>query len=184
MNHPLHGRSSHSRSPLHSRLALAVSSSLLLAAAAPAMAGEALDAWQQQRQLQAAWAQPAVSAPAANRHRPLGIPGDVASWRSDESAPTGPGAMGADHAYARGLTGKGVRLALFDTGSALAHPRIRRPQHLQHHHRPELCVTGNRRRYRRVQPDDRVINRVSTTTALGAGLCLLPLQANIHCRRP
>jgi hypothetical protein len=34
--------------------------------------------------------------------------------------------MGADYAYARGLTGKGVRLALFDTGSALAHPGIRR----------------------------------------------------------
>ncbi|WP_427916691.1 hypothetical protein [Stenotrophomonas maltophilia] len=162
MNHPLHGRSSHSRSPLHSRLALAVSSSLLLAAAAPAMAGEALDAWQQQRQLQAAWAQPAVSAPAASTAATpaatgtalLGNPGDAASWRNDEfNADWGLGAMGADHAYARGLTGKGVRLALFDTGSALAHPEFRRPQHLQHHHRPELCVTGNRRRYRRVQPD-------------------------------
>lgn len=162
MNHPLHGRSSHSRSPLHSRLALAVSSSLLLAAAAPAMAGEALDAWQQQRQPQAAWAQLAVSAPAASTAATpaatgtalLGNPGDAASWRSDEfNADWGLGAMGADHAYARGLTGKGVRLALFDTGSALAHPPIRRPQHLQHHHRPELCVTGNRRRYRRVQPD-------------------------------
>ena len=32
--------------------------------------------------------------------------------------------MGADYAYARGLTGKGVRLALFDSGSALAHPEF------------------------------------------------------------
>ncbi|EMT5438171.1 autotransporter domain-containing protein [Stenotrophomonas maltophilia] len=133
MNHPLHGRSSHSRSPLHSRLALAVSSALLLAAASPVMASEALDAWQQQRQLQAAWAQPAVSAPAAPTATTpaatgtalLGNPGDAASWRSDEfNADWGLGAMGADYAYARGLTGKGVRLALFDTGSALAHPEF------------------------------------------------------------
>ncbi|WP_373925516.1 hypothetical protein, partial [Enterobacter hormaechei] len=55
----------------------------------------------------------------------LGSPGDAASWRSDEfNADWGLGAMGADHAYARGLTGKGVRLALFDTGSALAHPEF------------------------------------------------------------
>ena len=56
MNHPLYGRSSRSLS--HRPLALAVASSLLLATALPAMASESLDAWQQQRQLQAAWAQP------------------------------------------------------------------------------------------------------------------------------
>jgi subtilase-type serine protease len=132
MNHPLHGRSSHSRSPLHSRLALAVSSSLLLAAAAPPWPANR-STWQQQRQLQAAWAQPAVSAPAAPTATTpaatatalLGNPGDAASWRSDEfNADWGLGAMGADYAYARGLTGKGVRLALFDTGSALAHPEF------------------------------------------------------------
>jgi subtilase-type serine protease len=97
------------------------------------MASESLDAWQQQRQLQAAWAQPAVSAPAASTAATpaatatalLGNPGDAASWRSDEfNADWGLGAMGADYAYARGLTGKGVRLALFDTGSALAHPEF------------------------------------------------------------
>jgi subtilase-type serine protease len=59
MNHPLYGRSSRSLS--HRPLALAVASSLLLATALPAMASESLDAWQQQRQLQAAWAQPAAS---------------------------------------------------------------------------------------------------------------------------
>jgi hypothetical protein len=77
MNHPLHGRSSHSRSPLHSRLALAVSSSLLLAAAAPPWPANH-STWQQQRQLQAAWAQPAVQRACSidghhargNRHRP------------------------------------------------------------------------------------------------------------------
>jgi subtilase-type serine protease len=130
MNHPLHGRSSHSRSPLHSRLALAVSSSLLLAAACPPW--PANRSTQQQRQLQAAWAQPATRAcstdaatPAATSTALLGNPGDAASWRSDEfNADWGLGAMGADYAYARGLTGKGVRLALFDTGSALAHPEF------------------------------------------------------------
>ncbi|HDS1631942.1 TPA: autotransporter domain-containing protein [Stenotrophomonas maltophilia] len=130
MNHPLHGRSSHSRSPLHSRLALAVTSTLLLASTLPAMANDSFEVWQQQRQLQAAWAQPGVGAsaaptattPAAANTSVLGNPGDAASWRSDEfNADWGLGAMGADYAYARGLTGQGVRLALFDSGSALAH---------------------------------------------------------------
>ncbi|MBC2806404.1 autotransporter outer membrane beta-barrel domain-containing protein, partial [Rhizobium ruizarguesonis] len=129
MNHPLYGRSSRSLS--HRPLALAVASPLLLAAALPAMPSESLEAWQQQRQMQAAWAQPAANAapaataaaPAASSTAVLGNPGDPASWRSDEfNADWGLGAMGADYAYARGLTGKGVRLALFDSGSALAHP--------------------------------------------------------------
>ncbi|HDS1579598.1 TPA: autotransporter domain-containing protein [Stenotrophomonas maltophilia] len=135
MNHPLYGRSSHSRSrsPLHNRLALAVTCSVLLATALPAMASEPVDTWQQQRRLQAAWAQPSVvvssaapaSTAAANEPGLLGRPGDAASWRSDEfNADWGLGAMGADYAYARGLTGQGVRLALFDTGSALAHPEF------------------------------------------------------------
>lgn len=133
MNHPLYGRSSRSLS--HRPLALAVASSLLLATALPAMASESLDAWQQQRQLQAAWAQPtntsaeasvAQALPtAATPSAVLGTPGDPASWRSDEfNADWGLAAMGADYAYARGLTGKGVRLALFDSGSALAHPEF------------------------------------------------------------
>ena len=123
MNHPLYGRSSRSLS--HRPLALAVASSLLLATALPAMASESLEAWQQQRQLQAAWAQPAAStapattatAAAASSTAVLGNPGDPASWRSDEfNADWGLGAMGADYAYARGLTGKGVRLALLLPG--------------------------------------------------------------------
>lgn len=133
MNHPLYGRSSRSLS--HRPLALAVASSLLLATALPAMASESLDAWQQQRQLQAAWAQPTNTSAeasvgqalptAATPSAVLGTPGDPASWRSDEfNADWGLAAMGADYAYARGLTGKGVRLALFDSGSALAHPEF------------------------------------------------------------
>ncbi|KAG0920935.1 hypothetical protein G6F32_015345 [Rhizopus arrhizus] len=100
------------------------------------MASESLDAWQHQRQLQAAWARPVAdvasastaptaTAPATGSTALLGKPGDAASWRSDEfNADWGLGAMGADYAYARGLTGQGVRLALFDSGSALAHPEF------------------------------------------------------------
>ncbi|HEL4830652.1 TPA: autotransporter domain-containing protein [Stenotrophomonas maltophilia] len=143
MNHPLHGRSSHSRSPMHSRLALAVASSLLLAAT-PAIASESLDTWQQQRQLQAAWAQPATSAPsstplqlpvaaaaaAASTTSILGKPGDPASWRTDEfNADWGLAAMGADYAYARGLTAKGVRLGVFDDGTGLGHPEFAGKNH-------------------------------------------------------
>ncbi|HDS1674801.1 TPA: autotransporter domain-containing protein [Stenotrophomonas maltophilia] len=134
MNHPLYGRSS--RSLPHRPLALAVASSLLLATTLPAMASESLDAWQHQRQLQAAWARPVAdvasastaptaTAPATGSTALLGKPGDAASWRSDEfNADWGLAAMGADYAYARGLTGQGVRLALFDSGSALAHPEF------------------------------------------------------------
>ncbi|WP_164242582.1 hypothetical protein [Stenotrophomonas maltophilia] len=63
MNHPLHGRSS--RSLPHRPLALAVASSLLLATTLPAMASESLDAWQHQRQLQAAWARPVADVASA-----------------------------------------------------------------------------------------------------------------------
>ncbi|WP_155760663.1 S8 family peptidase, partial [Stenotrophomonas maltophilia] len=123
--------------PLHSSrpapLAFGITFSLMLTTALPAMASESFDAWQRQRQLQAAWAQPGGGAsaaptattPAAASTSVLGNPGDAASWRSDEfNADWGLGAMGADYAYARGLTGKGVRLALFDSGSALAHPEF------------------------------------------------------------
>lgn len=127
--------------PLHSRLTLAVASSLLLATASPAMANESLDAWQQQRQLQAAWAQPASTASTANLSAPvssaadsstsiLGNPGDAASWRSDEfNADWGLAAMGADYAYARGLTAKGVRLGVFDDGTGLGHPEFAGKNH-------------------------------------------------------
>ena len=47
---------------------------------------------------------------------------DTASWRSDEfTANWGLAAIGADAAYARGLSGVGVRLSLADTGTDLRH---------------------------------------------------------------
>ena len=47
---------------------------------------------------------------------------DRASWRSDEfTSNWGLAAIGADAAYARGLSGDGVRLSLADTGTDLRH---------------------------------------------------------------
>ena len=48
--------------------------------------------------------------------------GDADSWKTDEfKADWGLEAIGAHHAYARGLTGRGVRVGVLDGGSALAH---------------------------------------------------------------
>ena len=138
------------RRPSPSLLASAIIGTLLAASAVPALAtptSDALQRYQQQRAeqsaafgrdlqsvpLAAAFAAPTasigqagyltsprVSAEAANPI--LGKPGDVESWHSDEfNADWGLAAMGADYAYARGLTGQGVRLGVFDSGSALAH---------------------------------------------------------------
>ncbi|UHQ21999.1 autotransporter domain-containing protein [Lysobacter sp. 5GHs7-4] len=82
----------HARSALSS----AILAGLLLGAVAPAMAQDA--------------------------YQEGGVIGDAASWRSGEfKADWGLGAIGAEYAYARGLSGRGVRLGIFDSGSALAH---------------------------------------------------------------
>ncbi|MFV7425506.1 S8 family peptidase, partial [Stenotrophomonas geniculata] len=120
--------------PLASRLAIAVYGSLLLTISTPSKAAQSLDVWSHQRELQAAWAHSAVSgaqdAPFApygqpSPHSIMGTTGNPDGWRTPEfNADWGLGAMGAEYAYARGLTGKGVRLALLDNGSALAHPEF------------------------------------------------------------
>ena len=47
---------------------------------------------------------------------------DAASWRSEEfKSNWGLGAVGADFAYARGLSGAGVRLGVYDSGTDLRH---------------------------------------------------------------
>jgi len=138
------------RSLPRSLLASAITGTLLAAIAVPALASptdDVLQRFQQQRSQQSAafsrdlqsvslaaafaaptasigqtgyLTSPRVSAEAANPL--LGKPGDVESWHSDEfNADWGLAAMGADYAYARGLTGQGVRLGVFDSGSALAH---------------------------------------------------------------
>lgn len=49
----------------------------------------------------------------------------AATWRSDEfKQDWGLGAIGADHAYARGLTGSGIRVGVFDSGVGLQHPEF------------------------------------------------------------
>ncbi|MGH8080586.1 MAG: S8 family serine peptidase, partial [Lysobacter sp.] len=54
-----------------------------------------------------------------------GQSGNPDSWRSDEfNADWGLGAINAQYAYARGLTGKGVRLGVYDSGTVLAHPEF------------------------------------------------------------
>ncbi|RNF81701.1 autotransporter domain-containing protein [Montanilutibacter psychrotolerans] len=65
-------------------------------------------------------------APAAAQQQPTyqeaGRIGDAASWRTEEfKADWGLSAIGAEYAYARGLTGKGVRLGVFDSGVNLGH---------------------------------------------------------------
>lgn len=51
--------------------------------------------------------------------------GDPASWRSSEfNADWGLGAIHADHAYAAGYTGKGIRLGIFDQPVYARHPEF------------------------------------------------------------
>lgn len=59
-----------------------------------------------------------------------GILGDAASWRSDEfKQDWGLEAIGADYAYARGLSGIGIRLGIVDSGSDLRHPEFAGKDH-------------------------------------------------------
>lgn len=73
-------------------------------------------------------------APVAAQQQPgyeeAGQVGDAESWRSDEfNADWGLGAIGAEYAYARGLTGRGIRLGIFDSGVALGHDDFAGKQH-------------------------------------------------------
>ncbi|WP_414495472.1 autotransporter domain-containing protein [Stenotrophomonas maltophilia] len=129
-----------------SPLASAVVGTLLMATALPALAQVSEDAvsrYQLQRSLQAAFAAPAfipvgalpttapaVSIPAAGlapsvsvtAEPIMGKPGDAASWRTSEfNLDWGLAAINADAAYARGLTGAGIRLGVFDSGTGLDH---------------------------------------------------------------
>ncbi|PJK13120.1 hypothetical protein CO614_01755, partial [Lysobacteraceae bacterium NML120232] len=51
--------------------------------------------------------------------------GDADSWKTDEFMQDwGLEAMNAHHAYARGLTGNGIRVGIFDSGVGLDHPEF------------------------------------------------------------
>lgn len=133
------------RRPLPSALASAIVGSLVLAAALPGPVRAADDLpgeYLLRRSMQAAFAQHAAGGPALPRHprpvpaveRPVplasGQPGDAESWRTDEfRLDWGLGAINADAAYARGVTGQGVRLGVFDTGTGLDHDEFAGKNH-------------------------------------------------------
>lgn len=148
------------RRPSPSLLASAIIGTLLAASAVPALAtptSDALQRYQQQRAEQsAAFGRDLQSAslaasfaistdgpaavlanvrPSAGPDGPImGEPGDLESWRSDEfKADWGLEAINADAAYARGLTGKGIRLGVFDSGTGLAHDEFAGKDHRSIH---------------------------------------------------
>jgi len=56
--------------------------------------------------------------------------GDAASWRTQEfGADWGLAAIRAEYAYARGLSGRGVRTGIFDSGTGLDHPEFAGKDH-------------------------------------------------------
>ncbi|BAV96125.1 S8 family serine peptidase [Lysobacter enzymogenes] len=66
-----------------------------------------------------------AAAGAASAQSVNGQVGNPDSWHSEEfDADWGLDAINAQYAYARGLTGKGVRLGVYDSGTALAHPEF------------------------------------------------------------
>jgi len=59
-----------------------------------------------------------------------GVVGNADSWRTDEyQNDWGLDAINARYAYARGLSGKGIRLGVYDSGTALAHPEFAGKDH-------------------------------------------------------
>ena len=126
--------------PTASLLAVSVVSALLLATTFPTMAAEQQDLWLRQGALRDAWTNHTaknvhVSASAALQSAAVGAPilgpaNDPASWRTKEfGADWGLAAIGADHAYARGLTATGIRLGVFDSGTGLDHPEFAGKNH-------------------------------------------------------
>lgn len=145
-----------------SLLASAITGTLLAAIAVPALASptsDVLQRYQQQRaeqsaafgrelqtaSLAATFAIPAASAgpnaalttprPSSVSNGPvMGEPGDLESWRSAEfNADWGLEAINADAAYARGLTGEGIRLGVFDSGTGLDHDEFAGKDHRSIH---------------------------------------------------
>lgn len=67
---------------------------------------------------------PSAAVEAAS-YREQGRLHDAASWRSDEFKKSwGLGAVGADYAYARGLSGAGVQVGVYDSGTDLRHHEL------------------------------------------------------------
>lgn len=116
-----------------------IASAMLPAAAHPLL--DELDPYQLQRSGQAAAGRApsatftraaggVVESPRADLPPVMGTPGDRESWQSEEfQLDWGLGAINADAAYARGLTGQGIRLGLLDTGSGLDHDEFAGKNH-------------------------------------------------------
>ncbi len=137
------------RRPSPSLLASAITGTLLAALAVPALAApqaDTLTGYQQQRMLQrAAFVERGAAASPAVRYQPSvappvdngpvnGTPGDASSWRSAEfNADWGLGRINADAAYARGLSGQGIRLGVFDSGTGLDHTEFAGKDHRSIH---------------------------------------------------
>ncbi len=118
----------HARQLVPHLLAKAIAATLVVSATAAAQSST--DTLQQhlwQRAVQSTFVEGPAAAHEANA--PARVPAasaadasDVTQWRNDEfNADWGLQAINADAAYARGLTGKGVRLGVFDSGSGLDH---------------------------------------------------------------
>ena len=61
----------------------------------------------------------------AQDYQETGETGDPESWETDEfDADWGLYAIGAQYAYARGLTGSGINLGVLDTGTLITHPEF------------------------------------------------------------
>ncbi|MCS4230075.1 subtilase-type serine protease [Stenotrophomonas maltophilia] len=127
-----------------SRLSLHIATALMLAGFSPAAMASpsaALEA-EQQRRLQSGWSRGTPAVTSSSTAPPLSSPSsptaagvsraslDRSAWRTEEfNADWGLGAINADAAYARGLSGKGVRLAVLDTGTDLTHPEFAGKDH-------------------------------------------------------
>lgn len=68
---------------------------------------------------------------------------DAASWRSEEfKSNWGLGAVGADFAYARGLSGAGVQMAVYDSGTDLRHSEFAGKPNIGVHMADTGCISG------------------------------------------
>ena len=74
-----------------------------------------------------------------------GVIGDPDSWRTDEfEADWGMAAIGAQYAYARGLSGSGISIGQFDTGVDLTHSEFAGRNHVSLHLVDPGCTRDDR----------------------------------------
>ncbi len=85
-----------------------------------------------------------VAVPAFAQSADAGQVGDPSSWHDDEfNADWGLAAIGADYAYARGLSGKGIRLGIFDSGVATDHSEFAGKKLTSIHMADPGCESGD-----------------------------------------